>query len=239
MNNNLPKVHKKTSFYICLAIGGMMMLTGIYNMFFVAYEYAWTPMLWGAAFLLVALILKLRNDKEKAAYEKAVEERNAEIQRVEEEREKRKKEEDEIREKLRQEREAAQERQREWDRTHGRIVTKVAGVTFENEDGSSRQRILRDAFREESCGSVELETYEYKGTDAIAVYYEDKRIGNIPKDKIKEVLAVMDRISAGKLTVDRFHPDDDDESEARGIGGFIYRADLLIVYEKAAKETTQ
>lgn len=237
MNNELPKVHKKTSFYICLFIGIVMLLTGIYNMFFVAYEYAWTPMLWGAILLLGAFFLKQRNDREKAAYEQAVEERKAEIRSMEVELEKKKAEVAEIKEKIRLEQEAAQARRKEWDRTHGRILTKIAGVTFENEDGSSRQRILRDAFREESCGSVVLETYKFKGSDAIAVYYEDKRIGNIPKDRIKEVIAVMDRISAGKLTVDRFRPDDDDESEARGLGGFIYRADLLIVYNKFAEET--
>ena len=84
---------------------------------------------------------------------------------------------------------------------------------------------------DECCGSIELENYTHNGADAILVSYEGQGIGNIPKNRVAEVLAVMDQITGASLNVERFVPDDED-GEARSLGGVIYRADLTIVYTK-------
>ena len=76
-----------------------------------------------------------------------------------------------------------------------------------------------------------MELFDYKGQDAIAVYYDDEQVGTIPKSQVEKVKAVMDKISAGHLTVERFRPDEDD-------GEYIYRADLTLVYTKEPDDAT-
>ena len=223
------KKHKKTSFYICLILGAFMFFSGILDLFYgnlYAYEHAGSTIALGAALLVAAILLWRRNKREKAAYDKAFEQQKTEAKR-------RAAELSEIRAKAQAEHEAAKKRRDEWDLTHGRIVTKVAGVTFDNDDGSSRQRILKAAMAEEACGSITLELCDHRGANAIAVLYDDEQIGNIPKSRVAEVKAVMDRITGAHLDVDRFCPEDDenDEKTPRG-GGYIYRADLTIVYTK-------
>lgn len=235
MNNDLPKVHKKTSFYICLILGAFMLLTGIADFFYgsmSSYDNSGITILWGIGLLVAAYFLKRRNDRERAEYNKAIEARKAEIQRLEGELEVKKAEVKSIKEQIRAEQDAAKARQAEWERTHGRIITKVAGVTFDNEDGSSRQRILKAAMAEEASGTVDLELNEdEKGVVTIAVFYDGEQIGYIPKNRIADVDPIMDRITAGNLTVERFRPDEDD-------GEYIYRADLTLVYTKEPDDAT-
>ena len=223
------KMHKKTSFYICLILGVFLLLTGISDRIFGSidlFENAVIYIVWGLIFLLIACLLKRRNDRERAAYQKAVEDCRAAGEKMSAQ--------------LQADREAAKQRQVEWERTHGRIVTKVAGVTFDNDDGSSRQRILKAAMAEEACGKIDLQIYDHRGADAIAVFYDDEQIGTIPKYKVAEVTAVFDRISAARLEVSRFRPEDDEENDDRPISSdeYIYRADLTIVYTKDEADAT-
>lgn len=233
--NDLPRVHKKTSFYICLILGAFILLTGITDFFYgsmSSYDNSGITILWGIGLLVAAYFLKRRNDRERAEYNKAIEARKAEIQRLEGELEVKKAEVKSIKEQIRSERDAAKARQEEWERTHGRIITKVAGVTFDNEDGSSRQKILKAAMAEEACGTVDLELNEdEKGVVTIAVFYDGEQIGYIPKNRVADVDPIMDRITAGNLTVERFRPDEDD-------GEYIYRADLTLVYTKEPDDAT-
>lgn len=120
------------------------------------------------------------------------------------------------------------EQQENWEKTHGRLVTRIAGVTFENDDGSSRQKYLKEAYANEGVGTLGLESYDYQGEPAIRVLYDDMCIGNIPKDKVQDFMDVIDRITAAYLDVERFCPDDDDARRRE----VIYRADLTIVYSK-------
>lgn len=115
-----------------------------------------------------------------------------------------------------------------WEKTHGRLVTRIAGVTFENDDGSSRQKYLKEAYANQGVGTLGLESYDYQGEPAIRVLYDDMCIGNIPKDKVQDFMDVIDRITAAYLDVERFCPDDDDDRSRE----VIYRADLTIVYSK-------
>lgn len=105
------------------------------------------------------------------------------------------------------------------------VYTRVAGVTFKNDDKSSRQAILK-AIRQDpdaDNGYVKLKKYESDGETAIHVYYEDKCVGNIPRDDLQDVLEVFDRIQTIEIDVEDFITDD---------GEKIYRADLTILARK-------
>lgn len=222
-----------TPFWICLVLGTLTLIGGIAGLIEKAAFGDIVPsLIIGAALLVGAFLLKRKYERDLAARRRAAARRQAEEKAA------RQKRQDEIeaqRQRAVAAREAQKQREAEWSRTHGQIVTKIAGVTFDNDDGSSRQRILKAAMAEEACGSIALELYDHRGADAIAVLYDDQEIGNIPKSRVAEVKAVMDRITAAHLDVGRFRPEDDeDEGEPRGVGEYIYRADLTLVYTKDA-----
>lgn len=166
-------------------------------------------------FGMVAFLLARRNLKADAAAD-AFEREQMETQRL-------------LREKLQAEQEEKKQRQAAWDAAHGTITTRLAGVTFDNEDGSSRQRALQGALADECTGDVELELYDWKGQDAVRVLYDGVCVGNIPQARVPEVAPIMDRITAAHLDASRFTPEED---EGRGLGGRIYRADLTLVFDR-------
>ena len=73
------------------------------------------------------------------------------------------------------ERAAAAAKQAAWEASHGRISFAIAGVTFNNEDGSSRQKILRDLKARGDEAEVELEEFEYKGKQGLSLRRRDGR----------------------------------------------------------------
>ena len=85
--------------------------------------------------------------------------------------------------KIRAELEAEEKERQEFLDTHElvrELHTKVAGVTFRNDDGTSRQEIL-----ESYCFSgqhVDLQEFTYKGKPAFAVFADGDQIGNIPAE---------------------------------------------------------
>lgn len=105
----------------------------------------------------------------------------------------------------------------------GRIVTKVAGVTFDNEDGTDRQYILRQYVENGSTDAITLVKSSYKGNDAVDVMCGGFCVGKIPKNVVADVVNVIDRVSSVIMDVGTFENDEGDE---------IYRADLTIVYDK-------
>ena len=127
------------------------------------------------------------------------------------------------------ERRKQQLKQEEFERTHGKIITKVAGVTFKNEDNTSRQAYLKEAFINDSIGTVGFEVYEHGGGPAVHVLFDGMCIGNLPKPVVGQFLEVKDRIDSAHIFVNRFSPDDFDESNRRK--EIIYRADLFITYK--------
>lgn len=137
-------------------------------------------------------------------------------------------------------RRAAERAQREadqkaWEEKHGRIITAVAGVTFKNDDGISRQNILKDLkARGGYDADLELEEYEYKGKPAIRVLVDGEQIGNVPRSRVSEVSAVLDRLEDCSIKVETFRPEDeeDEDGNVRHRGELIYRADLYLVYKK-------
>ena len=96
----------------------------------------------------------------------------------------------------------------------------VAGVTFQNEDGTSRQDILRDICEGGDGGSAWawLEWYQYKSEDAYHVMTARGCVGSLHKEDIREVLPALGAENA-ELDVELFETDD---------GRQIYRADLIL-----------
>ena len=64
------------------------------------------------------------------------------------------------------------------------IRTKVTGVSFENEDGSSRQDILSTMSGGER---LTIEKYTFKGKPAAYVKYNGKTIGNLAADLAQDI----------------------------------------------------
>ena len=122
----------------------------------------------------------------------------------------------------------------EWTQKHGRIVTAIAGVTFKNDDGSSRQAILKDIKARSGDAELVLEEYEYRDKPAIRVLVDGDQIGNIPRSRVAEVSAVLDKLEDARLEVETFRPEneEDEDGNIRRRGELIYRADLYLVYSK-------
>ena len=108
----------------------------------------------------------------------------------------------------------------EYARTHNNLSTKVAGVTFKNADGSSRQANLKD-LEVSGADNVQLVQFEYQGEPALRVVVDGMEIGNVPADVVPEVFKIMPRIDNIMCIVSTF----DNDSGRR-----IYRADLDISY---------
>ncbi len=114
----------------------------------------------------------------------------------------------------------------EYEERHGKIETTVAGVTFDNEDGTSRQRILKKFLRDNGYDAGEeatLQQYEYNGKPAVYVLLQGQIIGNVPKTHTAEVIRIIDRVEFAAVHVRRFRSDEGEQ---------IYNADLTIEYAK-------
>lgn len=110
----------------------------------------------------------------------------------------------------------------------GFIETKVTGVTFKNEDGKSRQDILKEIFKAKKSANppemeMSFEPYEYEGEDAVKVLVNDECIGSIEKHHVKEALVAIYNLESVFINVDRFK----DENNS-----FLYYAKLNIKYRK-------
>jgi hypothetical protein len=75
---------------------------------------------------------------------------------------------------------------------------KVKGVTFDNDDGTDRQEILKrnEPIVGKSEVNLELRKYLYKGESAIGVYINNEMVGNVPKDEVNKVNKIMDNPNA-------------------------------------------
>ena len=135
-------------------------------------------------------------------------------------------------------RKESEEQARQWwedqkaarARDAARFVRKryaVAGVTFKNDDGKSRQKILRGFYDEEtgvSTADCWLEEYEYEGEPAVRVMTSDGCVGNIRRSDLDEVLGYFDHgIGRMYLDVETFENEDDRT---------IYRADVCISFDR-------
>lgn len=80
------------------------------------------------------------------------------------------------------------------------VQIKVAGVTFKNEKGVTRQTILRKInFHDNPFDEyieLELRCYEYEGKPAYGVYANGLQIGNIPADNVQFISDNWERIDS-------------------------------------------
>lgn len=78
-------------------------------------------------------------------------------------------------------------------------VLKISGVTFKNDDGTDRQKIIQKL----SIGQeLKLVPYKYKNQDAIYVKtLDDKILGNIPADNTYELCNKISNNKILKVTV--------------------------------------
>lgn len=105
---------------------------------------------------------------------------------------------------------------------HEHMMIRVAGVTFKNDDGSSRQAVLKRLAENHSDGYfVSLEPYWYEDDTAFRVLCDGVCVGNVPKDNVHDVIDIWDDIKSITIHAESFENDNDNT---------IYRADLVILY---------
>lgn len=77
-----------------------------------------------------------------------------------------------------------------------RIQFSVAGVTFYNDDGTSRQQILKTFYEKRgySKKDITLQRYKHEGNDALYVIARGYIIGNVPKEYIKVLVDNLDTL---------------------------------------------
>lgn len=74
--------------------------------------------------------------------------------------------------------------------TNNSLTIKVTGVTYNNPDGTSRQEYIENLPEDEI---LELQSYDYKGNNAIYVLDSERHIlGNIPKNKVEQIQELID-----------------------------------------------
>lgn len=83
---------------------------------------------------------------------------------------------------------------------------KVVGVTFPARDGSDRQDNLAQLFAEDmelgaSMHGVKLEGYDFEGAPALAVKLDGKEVGNIPADKVMDVIEIGRKATVCEVTL--------------------------------------
>ena len=96
----------------------------------------------------------------------------------------------------------------------------LAGVTFDNEDGTKRQEIIK---KMKEHDKVTLERYTYNGEDALRVVNENNQcIGNIRAKEVPYVLAHFDTLIECKITdIYSFLNENDEE---------IYTASVIVYF---------
>lgn len=96
----------------------------------------------------------------------------------------------------------------------------IAGVTFQNEDKTDRQKILRAIATTSEIGATEA-WMEQDENGGILVVTDEGAVGHIRRSDKAEVQKFFDKpVNSMYLQVEQFTPDDGDKP--------IYRADLII-----------
>lgn len=107
---------------------------------------------------------------------------------------------------------------------------KLAGVTFNNPDGSSRQYLLEKLATFEPpfdscCPDYQLREDEYKGEPALAVICDNHKLGNVPRNIVPRLLPYVrnDQVVITNIDIDSFIPEDKDSE--------VYYATVEVEYE--------
>ncbi len=83
------------------------------------------------------------------------------------------------------------------DRKVGYMTFRVAGVTYDNDDGSSRQEIISQIKKDKEYNSTEnkldFKEYSYEGKPALAVFIDGKQVGNVPANRVDFLLEEIEK----------------------------------------------
>ena len=122
---------------------------------------------------------------------------------------------------------------RVWSETHGLLQFKVAGVTFKNDDRTSRQSILRSAKQAADLADnvgdgfselvVTIEEARYKDERSYKVLIDGRQVGNVPREYVENVHDIYDQILDISIDIDSFINEDDER---------IYWGMVSILYQK-------
>lgn len=77
----------------------------------------------------------------------------------------------------------------------GYMTFRVAGVTYNNDDGTSRQEIIAEIRRENNPteNKLDFKEYSYEGKPALAVYLRGKQVGNVPANRVDYLLEEIEK----------------------------------------------
>jgi len=113
----------------------------------------------------------------------------------------------------------------ERDKKFGDFEFKVTGVTYENEDGSSRQKILKSAIKAQKDGTLDItfERHDYNGQPGVSVMFNGKCGGYVESRKAVDFLNFVDQITYMSPEISSFINDE---------GRRIYFCHISFVYRK-------
>lgn len=94
----------------------------------------------------------------------------------------------------------------------------VAGVTFKNDDGRSRQKILQEADEDSLSYYAELEEYNFKSEKAVGVLINGEMIGNIPRDTLDQYFRYEEQYEQVDIDADIYGGEDDDSGSKKNYG---------------------
>ena len=120
-----------------------------------------------------------------------------------------------------------QRRLAEWSKHHDKACYTVKGVTFPNDDGSSRQNNLKalyDAITIEDYPEVTFVPCQVESEPAVRIMASGLQIGYIDALLVAGFMNILPRIEYARLDVEPFVP--------KGETHKIYRADVYVVYTK-------
>lgn len=95
-----------------------------------------------------------------------------------------------------------------------RMDFRVSGVTFRNDDGTSRQDILKSAKAAIAIGDdlvISFVQDEYKGKPRVAVNFNDKCVGNIEYKKVEQFAKIQELVTSADADIDYVDTDDDEK----------------------------
>ena len=114
----------------------------------------------------------------------------------------------------------------EWNLKFGKFDFRVAGVSYKNDDGTSRQAALKSAASAQKRNSMFVMTFEqgeYDGEPSVKVFINDKCVGFIEKDKVKQFLEIKDMISRKDVDIGLYTND---------TGDTLFYCRVSLIYKK-------
>lgn len=107
---------------------------------------------------------------------------------------------------------------------HGIIKFTLSATTRNNDDGTSRQSILKAIGNDPNPdGDLFFDSFEHNGKMVLGAFYDGECIGIVPRDTADEVLSVLRKIECRDILVEKVESD---------LGEKVYSAEIIIQYSK-------